>query len=93
MRLIYKIAVRNLLRHKRRSIAVGLVIFIGAFFMTLGNGAIGGMEKGMEFNIVKGILSDITIMPAEIKNDNLTSSIGDLTNIERYKEVKKIMAY
>jgi ABC-type lipoprotein release transport system permease subunit len=91
MRLIYRIAVRNLLRHKRRSIAVGLVIFIGAFFMTLGNGAIGGMEKGIEFNIVKGIYSDITIMPAEIKNDNLTSSIGDLTNIERYKEVKKII--
>ena len=91
MRLIYKIAARNLLRHKGRSIAVGMVIFIGAFFMTLGNGAIVGMEKGMEFNIIKGLLGDISIMSAEIKDDNLNNSLLDLTSIERYEEVKKII--
>lgn len=92
MRLIYKIAVRNLLRHKGRSAAVGLVIFIGAFFMTLGNGAIVGMEKGMEFNIIKGLLGDISIISAERKNDNLSGSLEDLTNIERFEEVKKIIS-
>ena len=92
MRLIYKIAVRNLLRHKRRSIGVGMVIFIGAFFMTLGNGAIVGMEKGMEFNIIKGLLGDISIMSAEIKDDNLNNSLPDLTSIERYEEVNKIIS-
>jgi ABC-type lipoprotein release transport system permease subunit len=92
MRLVYKIAVRNLLRHKRRSVAVGLVIFIGAFFMTLGNGAIVGMEKGMESNIIKGMIGDITFMSAEIKDDNMINSFRDLTKIERYKEVKKLIS-
>ena len=92
MRLIYKIAVRNLLRHKGRSLAVGLVIFIGAFFMTLGNGAIVGMEKGLEFNIIKGLLGDISIMSAERKNDNLSGSLENLENIERFEEVKKIFS-
>jgi len=92
MQLIYKIAARNLLRHKGRSIAVGLVIFIGAFFMTLGNGTITGMEKGLEFNIIKGLLGDISIMSAERKNDNLSGSLEDLSNIERYAEVKKVIS-
>jgi ABC-type lipoprotein release transport system permease subunit len=92
MRLIYKIAARNLLRHKRRSFAVGLVIFIGAFFMTLGNGAIVGMEKGMEFNIIKGLVGDISIISAERKEDNLSNSLEDLTNIERFEDVKKIIS-
>jgi putative ABC transport system permease protein len=92
MRLIYKIAARNLLRHKRRSIAVGIIIFIGAFFMTLGNGAIVGMQKGIEFNIVKGLLGDISIISAERKEDNLSGSLEDLTNIERFEEVDKIIS-
>lgn len=92
MRLIYKIAARNLLRHKRRSIAVGMIIFIGAFFMTLGNGAIVGMQKGMEFNIIKGLLGDISIISAERKEDNLSGSLEDLSNIERLEEVKKIIS-
>ena len=96
MRLIYKIAVRNLLRHKRRSIAVGMVIFIGAFFMTVGNGAIVGMEKGMEFNFIKGLIGEISIISAEIKNDNLSGIFEDSTNIEnieRFEEVKKIISH
>ena len=51
MRLTYKIAFRNLFRHKGRSIAIGFVLFTGTFCMTLGNGTITGMKKSMERNL------------------------------------------
>lgn len=92
MGLGYKIALRNIFRHKGRSFAVGIVIFIGAFFMTLGDGTINGMKKGIENNIIKGMLGDITIMSAERKDDNLNSRSEPLKIIERYDEVERVIS-
>lgn len=90
MPLIYKIAFRNLFRHKGRSIAIGFVIFTGAFFMTLGNGTITGMQKGMERNVIKGSLGDITLLSQDRMEDNLANSLEPLGIIDRYEEIKKV---
>jgi ABC-type lipoprotein release transport system permease subunit len=88
MRLILKIAFRNLFRHKRRSISIGFVIITGAFSMTLTNGMIAGMESGLERNLVKGILGDITLLSMERRDDNLSGSIERIGFLENFEEIK-----
>ena len=92
MTLLSKIAVRNLFRHKGRSITVGLIILTGAFFMVVGNGMIAGMEKGMDKNIVKGILGDVLIMSQERQSDDLINSLQPLEAIEKYREIEKAIS-
>ena len=48
MSLSSKIAWRNIWLHKNKSIVIGIILFLGAFLMTLGNGIVSGMEKGLE---------------------------------------------
>jgi ABC-type lipoprotein release transport system permease subunit len=92
MRLIYRIALRNLFLHKGRSIAIGSVIFTGAFFMTIGNGTVTSMQKGLEANIVKGTVGDITLLSEERKEDNLNASQEPIPLIEKYREVYEVIS-
>jgi len=46
MNLIIKIAWRNILRHKGKSVIIGVILFLGALIMTVGNGVISGWTLG-----------------------------------------------
>ena len=96
MRLLSKIAFRNLFRHKVRSLSIGFVIITGAFFMTVGNGTNTGMVKNLERNLVKSFTGDITLLSMEREQDNLTGSteaIGFLEEFEKIQEVTKKQEY
>ena len=71
MRLIIKIAWRNILRHKGKSIVIGIILFLGSLIMTFGNGVISGMERGLEKNIVQGFTGDIVIISDRQESDNV----------------------
>ena len=90
MRLTYKIAFRNLFRHKGRSIAIGFVLFTGTFCMTLGNGTITGMKKSMERNAIKGFCGDITLLPQDRREDNMGNSLEPWGILNRYEEIRKV---
>ena len=62
MKLIFTIAWRNILRHKGKSLVIGIILFTGAFLMTVGNGVISGMAAGIEKNIINGFMGDIVLM-------------------------------
>ena len=53
MGLTFKIAFRNLFRHLGKSLVIGTILFVGAMFMSIGNGIIAGTENGIEENIIK----------------------------------------
>jgi putative ABC transport system permease protein len=93
MELILKIAWRNILRHKGKSLIIGVILFIGAFLMTLGNGIIAGMDRGLEKNIVNGFLGDIVIISDKEKSDNILFKMyGEpVESISNYKEIKKVL--
>lgn len=81
------------MRHKGKSLAVGFILFLGALLMTVGNGVIAGMDKGIECNIVNGFLGDIVIISDKQKTDNILfdftgASIETITN---YKHIKEIL--
>jgi len=93
MELILKIAWRNLLRHRGKSLIIGAILFLGSLLMTVGNGVISGMDHGLEKNIVNGFLGDLVIIPGREKSDNvLFKMYGEsVERIGNYKEIKKLL--
>jgi putative ABC transport system permease protein len=71
MNLIIKIAWRNILRHKGKSLIIGAILFIGALIMTVGNGVISGMDKGLRENIVNCFTGDAVIISNKQQSDNV----------------------
>lgn len=71
MNLIAKIAWRNIMRHKGKSIIIGMILFLGAFLMTVGNGVISGMDHGLQKNIVKSFTGDIVLVADKQESDNV----------------------
>ncbi|MBN1523700.1 MAG: ABC transporter permease [Spirochaetales bacterium] len=60
--LIFKIAWRNILRHKGKSFIIGGILFLGAFLMVLGNATSNGMNRGIEENMVKSFTGHILLI-------------------------------
>ncbi len=90
MGLIFKISFRNILRHKGKSFVIGTILFIGAMFMTLGNGIITGTKKGIEVNLVDRAIGNITVLSAHQKNDEIMG-LKPMKIIGNYENVKKVL--
>jgi ABC-type lipoprotein release transport system permease subunit len=71
MRLILTIAWRNLWRHRGQSLVVGAILFLGALFMTLGNGVISGMDRGLQRTIAQSFTGDWVLVPDAQESDNV----------------------
>ena len=93
MSLSSKIAWRNIWLHKNKSIVIGIILFLGAFLMTLGNGMVSGMEKGLENNLKDSFTGDIVIIPKAEVTDAIFADITGSTReiIPNYFEVKKTL--
>ena len=77
MNLSTKIAWRNVWRHKSKSLIIGVILFLGAFLMTLGNAIVAGMETGLEKNLKGTFTGDIIIISdkEEKLNDKKDSGV------------------
>lgn len=93
MGLITKIAWRNILRHKGKSIIIGIILVLGSFILTVGNGVVSGMDHGIEKNIIDGFMGDIVVIPEKEKSDNVYfKMMGESINpINNYKDIKKVL--
>ena len=94
MKLICTIAWRNILRHKGKSLVIGVILFTGAFLMTVGNGVIAGMAAGIEKNIINGFMGDIVLMSDAQKSDNILMNMmgSSIEPVTTYKKIKEILA-
>lgn len=93
MSLAFTIAWRNLWRHRGKSLIIGIILFFGALLMTVGNGLISGMEKGLSENIVNLFTGDIVVISNEQeKDDVLFEMMGKpLKVIKNFDEVRKVL--
>jgi len=93
MELILKIAWRNILRHRGKSIIIGIILFLGSLIMTVGNGVISGMNSGLERNIVNGFMGDIVIISDKERSDNILFKImgKSVETIVNYKKIKTLL--
>lgn len=89
MRLLLVLCARNLLRHRGRSIVVGVILFLGALVMTVGNGVLSGMEQGLRENIREGFLGDVVVVSSAQESDNVLFGImgKGIARLDRYPEI------
>ncbi|HUI92423.1 MAG TPA: FtsX-like permease family protein [Chitinivibrionales bacterium] len=71
MNLIIKIAWRNIMRHRGKSLVIGSILFFGALVMTMGNGVISGMNEGLKQTIVNSFTGDIVLVSDKQESDNV----------------------
>lgn len=90
--LTFKIAWRNIWRHKGRCLVIGIIIFIGAFLMTIGNGMISGMNHGLADNIVNRFTGDLVVVSSKQKDDNVLMDVISM-DIMSGKPLKVIKNY
>src|SRR3989339_525719 len=93
MMLIFKIAWRNILRHKGKSFVIGTILFLGAFLMTVGNGVISGMNRGLVRNIIDSFTGDIILISDKNESDSVIMSMmgKSVEPINNFKTLKEIL--
>lgn len=93
MSLIFKIAWRNILRHKGKSIIIGMILFLGALIMTAGNAVISGMDKGLQENIVNRFTGDIVLIATNQKDEAVVAGgmMAGTEIITEYTNVRKVL--
>ncbi len=91
--LVFKIAWRNILRHKGKSIIIGSILFLGALIMTLGNATAIGMQKGVEQNIVRGFTGHIILVSDQETKDNVlfTPMAKPLKILRDYDQISALL--
>jgi ABC-type lipoprotein release transport system permease subunit len=93
MDLIAKIAWRNIQRHRGKSLVIGIILFLGALIMTVGNGVISGMERGLRENIMNRFTGQIVVISSKQEQDIVIfSPMGkDVEVITGYEKIKKVL--
>ncbi len=94
MKLIWKIAWRNILRHKGKSVIIGIILFLGSFVMTAGNAVLSGMSEGLQKHIVESVTGDLVIVSTNQKEDNVLTSSFSLKAIEpifAYTNIREVL--
>jgi ABC-type lipoprotein release transport system permease subunit len=71
MRLILKLAFRNVWRHRGQSLVIGAILFLGAMLMTIGNGVVTGMEQGLQSTVAGSFTGDLVLVPNAQVSDNV----------------------
>jgi ABC-type lipoprotein release transport system permease subunit len=91
--LIFKIALRNLMRHKGKSLVIGFILFLGAFIMTNGMALIQGSQQGIEENLVERFTGHFLLVSSDEKKDNvLFSPMGEsIKVIQDYEQIKTML--
>ncbi|HVP18645.1 MAG TPA: FtsX-like permease family protein [Spirochaetia bacterium] len=92
--LVLKIAWRSLLRHKAKSFVIGVILFLGAFIMTLGDATAIGMRRGVEENIVKSFTGHVILVSNEETKDNVlfTPMMKPLKILKDYDKVRYVLS-
>jgi len=93
MKLMLKIAWRNIWRHKGKSLVIGVILFIGALLMTLGNGVIAGMDAGIRKNVVNTFMGDLVLIADKQKSDNIFFNMmgTSVESISSYGQIKTVL--
>ena len=81
------------MRHLGKSLVIGVILFIGALIMTIGNGVISGMDKGLQKNIINGFTGDIVVVAEEQESDEVFMEMmgKSIEPINNFKQVDSLL--
>ena len=93
MNIVFRIAWKNLMRHRGKSLVIGSILFTGALIMTVGNAVISGLDAGLAQNFRQRMTGDIVVISTEQLKDNVFfTPMGEpVESINRLGEVLKIV--
>ncbi len=89
--LTWKIAWRNLLRHKGKSFVVGIILFLGALLMTVGNATIEGAKQGLRENMIERFTGHLVLASEKEKKKMVFFTNKSLKVIADYSRIKQIL--
>jgi len=89
--LLWKIAWRNLWRHKGKSLVIGLILFLGALLMTAGNAVIEGAKQGLEENMINRFTGHLILAAENEKKENVFFINKAIKVIPDYPAVKSLL--
>ena len=81
------------MRHKAKSLVIGVILFLGAFIMTLGDATAIGMRRGIEENVVKSLTGNVVLVSNEETKDNVlfTPMMKPLKILKDYNQVAAVL--
>ena len=89
--LIFKLATRNLLRHTRKTILLGMIIMLGTAMLFFANAVFESTNKGLESSFVKSLTGDAVL------SANSETSYGLFGNetpiVSKYEIIPAISGY
>lgn len=91
--IIFKIAARNVLLHRLRSLISGSILIFGAFLGLLGHSVVDGMSGGMRKSITQSITGDIQVYSKDAKEKlsvfgNMDGSPSDVGHVNSFEKVQ-----
>ena len=86
--LIWKIAWRNLWRHKGKSLVIGVILFLGALLMTVGNGLIEGAQQGLEENMIESFTGHLVVVAENEDRDDVLFTDKTIEVLPDYPAIK-----
>ena len=89
MMLIWKIAWRNLWRHRGKSLVIGVILFLGALLMTVGDAMVRGANQGLEENMVKRFTGHLILVASSEKKTSIFFTNQSLKLLPDYPKIKK----
>lgn len=94
MDLLLRIAWRNLMRHRTKSLVIGALLFLGALIMTVGNGVLAGMDRGLRTNMVDRFLGHLVVVSTNQEHDYVFfTPMGESVELLRgYTNIRRVLA-
>ena len=89
--LIWKIAWRNLWRHRGKSLVIGVILFLGALLMTVGDALVRGANQGLEENMVKRFTGHLILAAASEKKTSVFFTNQSVKLLPDYPKVKNVL--
>ena len=89
--LLWKIAWRNLWRHKSKSLIVGVILFSGALLMTVGNALIEGAQQGLAENMINRATGHLLVTSVDQTNRDVFFAPHTIADITTYPAMKAVL--
>lgn len=72
---------------------IGVILFLGAYLMTIGNGIAAGMDKGISDNIINSFMGHMVIVSDKQRSDNVLFDLyaKDVAPIYNFAQIKAVL--
>ncbi|MEW6547948.1 MAG: FtsX-like permease family protein [Spirochaetota bacterium] len=100
MPVILKIALRNLLQHKTKSLIIGLILTLGMIILVIGNSLVKTATEGIKTSYTNNFSGDLIIAAAanrgvslfSISQEAMNGFAEPIPNVPEYKRIEEFLA-